>query len=82
MSDLEAVYQSEGLNTTISRADLWALLGIWAVQQTIDKSNDECDDCDNVPDLDVEFQWGRQVGTLMLASSFLRLFPHSYILAP
>merc|ERR1712038_26988 len=57
---LEAVYQSEGLNDTISRADMWALLGIWAVQQTIDKSNDECLDCDTVPDLAVEFQWGRQ----------------------
>ena len=64
MTDLEAVYQSEGLNDTISRADLWALLGIWAVQETIDKSNEECGDCDTVPDLSTEFQWGRQVRTL------------------
>ena len=66
MTDLEAVYQSEGLNDTISRADMWALLGIWAVQQTIDKSNDECEDCGTVPDLDTEFLWGRQVRTLKL----------------
>ena len=66
MTDLEAVYQSEGLNDTISRADMWALLGIWAVQQTIDKSNDECEDCGTVPDLDTEFQWGRQVRTFKL----------------
>ena len=45
---------------------MWALLGIWAVQQTIDKSNDECEDCGTVPDLDTEFQWGRQVRTLKL----------------
>ena len=49
-------------NDTISRADLWALLGIWAVQQTIEKGNKECEDYDTVPDLAVEFQWGRQVG--------------------
>ena len=56
MTELEAVYQSEGLNDTLSRADMWALLGIWAVQQTIDKSNEECEDCDTVPDLSTEFQ--------------------------
>ena len=61
MTELEAVYQSEGLNDTISRADMWALMGIWAVQQTIEKSNAECGDCDTVPDLATEFQWGRQV---------------------
>ena len=24
------------------RADMWALLGIWAVQETIDRNNEEC----------------------------------------
>ena len=61
VADLEAVYQSEGLSSVISRADMWALLGVWAVQQTIDKSNEECEDCGTVPDLDVSFQWGRVV---------------------
>ena len=42
---------------------MWALLGIWAVQQTIEKSNEECGDCDTVPNLATEFQWGRQVRT-------------------
>jgi len=60
VADLEEVYQSEGLADIISRADLWALLGIWAVEETIDKSNEECGDCDTVPDLQVEFQWGRE----------------------
>jgi len=59
VADLEAVYQSENLGSIISRADMWALLGIWAVEQTIEKSNDECSNCDTVPDLQVEFQWGR-----------------------
>ena len=61
VADLEAVYQAESLANIISRADMWALLGIWAVEQTIEKSNDECVDCDTVPDLEVEFQWGRVV---------------------
>merc|ERR1719192_2357658 len=59
VADLEAVYQSENLGSIISRADMWALLGIWAVEQTIEKSNDECSSCDTVPDLQVEFQWGQ-----------------------
>ena len=58
---LEEVYQSEGLADIISRADLWALLGIWAVNQTIAKSNEECEDCGTVPALQTDFQWGRVV---------------------
>jgi len=42
VADLEAIYQAEGLNETISRADMWALMGIWAVQETIDRNNEEC----------------------------------------
>jgi len=56
---LEEKYQSEGLADIISRADLWALLGIWAVEQTIAKNNEECQDCGTVPALQTEFQWGR-----------------------
>lgn len=74
MTALEAVYQSEGLNDTISRADLWALLGIWAVQETIEKGNEECEDCDTVPDLAVEFQWGRQVGRQLSSTKLPNIF--------
>jgi len=42
VADLEAIYQAEGFNETISRADMWALLGIWSVQETIDRNNEEC----------------------------------------
>ena len=71
VADLEAVYQSENLGSIISRADMWALLGIWAVEQTIEKSNDECSNCDTVPDLQVEFQWGRVVRMLILLEELI-----------
>ena len=71
VADLEAVYQSENLGSIISRADMWALLGIWAVEQTIEKSNDECSSCDTVPDLQVEFQWGRVVRMLILLEELI-----------
>ena len=61
VASLEAVYQSGGLSDIISRADMWALLGIWAVEQTIAKNNEECEDCGTVPDLKVDFKWGRKV---------------------
>jgi len=60
VSDLEEVYQSQGLADIISRADLWALLGIWAVEKTIARNNQECNDCETVPALQTEFQWGRE----------------------
>ena len=41
---------------------MWALLGVWAVQQTIDNSNDQCEDCGSVPDARVPYTYGRQVG--------------------
>ena len=41
---------------------MWALLGVWAVQQTIDNSNDQCEDCGAVPDARVPYTYGRQVG--------------------
>ena len=61
VASLEAVYQSGGLSDIISRPDMWALLGIWAVEQTIAKNNEECEDCGTVPDLKVDFKWGRKV---------------------
>ena len=45
-----------------ARADMWALLGVWAVQQTIDNSNDQCEDCGSVHDARVSYTYGRQVG--------------------
>ena len=39
------------------RADMWAILGIWAVQQTIDNNNVSA-----VPDLQVDYTYGRVVG--------------------
>ena len=39
------------------RADMWAILGIWAVQQTIDNNN-----VSTVPDLQVDYTYGRLVG--------------------
>ena len=40
------------------RADMWAILGIWAVQQTIDNNN-----VSTVPDLQVDYTYGRLVGS-------------------
>ena len=68
VADLEQVYQEEGLVDIISRADLWALLGIWAVEQTIAKNNEECEDCGTVPALQVEFKWGRVVSVMLRSS--------------
>jgi len=60
IADLEEVFQKNDFNDTLSRADMWALLGVWAVQQTIDNSNDQCDDCGSVPDIEVPYTYGRQ----------------------
>jgi len=67
VADLESVYQAEGFGSFISRADMWALMGIWAINQTIIDNNDDCADgthtnsaCQTVPDLQVTFQWGRE----------------------
>ena len=37
---------------------MWAILGIWAVQQTIDNNN-----VSTVPDLQVDYTYGRVVGS-------------------
>ena len=51
----------------LSRADFWALAGIYAVDKTIELNNDNCDDDDCVvPDSGLVFQWGREVFTLLL----------------
>jgi len=75
VASLEAVYQSGGLSDIISRADMWALLGIWAVEQTIAKNNEECEDCGTVPDLKVDFKWGRKDCATAPYSDSLLNFP-------
>jgi len=42
IADLETVYQDEGFSDIISRADLWALMGIWSVQESIERNNEDC----------------------------------------
>jgi len=60
VSSLDTVYTTNGYNSVLSRADFWALAGIYAVDKTIELNNDDCDedDCD-VPDSGLVFQWGR-----------------------
>ena len=37
----------------LCRADMWAILGLWAVQDGIDNSNDDCTDCNfTVPNIE------------------------------
>ena len=43
------------------RADMWAILGMYAVQKTIDNNNENCSDCEEVPDLEVVYTTGRNV---------------------
>jgi len=67
VADLESVYINDGIDSIMSRADMWALMGIWAINQTIIDNNDDCAagthtnaNCETVPDLEATFQWGRQ----------------------
>ena len=43
------------------RADMWAILGVWAVQKTIENNNNKCSSCEEVPDLQVTYTHGRNV---------------------
>merc|ERR1712002_494573 len=60
VASLDTVYTSNGYDTILSRADFWALAGVYAVDKTIELNNDACeeDDCE-VPDSGLVFQWGR-----------------------
>ena len=54
------------INDILYRADFWALAGIYSVDRTIEKNNDNCDEDDcEVPDSGLVFQWGREVFTLI-----------------
>ena len=57
---MEDVYVDNGYNSVLSRADFWALAGVYAVDKTIELNNANCaeDDC-LVPDSGINFQWGR-----------------------
>ena len=55
--ELEFVRLIEAFIHLSPRADMWAILGIWAVQQTIDNNNVSA-----VPDLQVDYTYGRVVG--------------------
>ena len=43
---------------------MWAILGMYAVQKTIDNNNNKCSSCEEVPDLEVVYTHGRKVGKL------------------
>ena len=52
------------------RADMWAILGVWAVQKTIENNNNKCSSCEEVPDLQVTYTHGRNVThTILLGKS-------------
>ena len=55
---LDDVYTTNELSSILSRADHWAIMGIWAVQNTIDNAVTNGYD---VPDLDVDYTYGRIV---------------------
>ena len=59
IADLDLVYKDNDFGDVLSRADHWAIMGIWAVQTTIDNAVSNGYD---VPDLDVEYTYGRTVG--------------------
>ena len=46
------------------RADMWAILGMYAVQKTIDNNNNKCSNCEEVPDLQAVYTHGRKVNTV------------------
>ena len=66
---LDLVYDENDFKDILSRADHWAIMGIWAVQTTIDNA---VSNGYTVPDLNVEYTYGRTVGfsnTIILGSS-------------
>jgi len=74
VAGLEAVYQDNGFESLVSRADMWAILGVWAVQQTIDRSNENGV---TVPNLQVNYTYGRVDCATAPYSSTIGNFPHA-----
>merc|ERR1711874_388850 len=60
VASLDTLYLANSYDSLLSRADFWALAGVYAVDKTIELNNDDCgeDDCE-VPDSGLVFQWGR-----------------------
>eukprot|EP00091_Calanus_sinicus_P008647 TRINITY_DN207_c0_g1_i12.p1 TRINITY_DN207_c0_g1~~TRINITY_DN207_c0_g1_i12.p1 ORF type:complete len:462 (+),score=130.76 TRINITY_DN207_c0_g1_i12:106-1491(+) len=42
VAKLEEIYQAEEFYNIVSRADVWALMGIWSVNDTIRRNNEDC----------------------------------------
>jgi len=60
VASLDTLYTANGYDSLLSRADFWALAGIYAVDKAIELNNAACtsDDC-QVPESGLVFQWGR-----------------------
>jgi len=60
VASLDTLYLANSYDSLLSRADFWALAGVYAVDKTIELNNDDCDEDDcEVPDSGLVFQWGR-----------------------
>merc|ERR1711915_1118620 len=49
VASLEEVYIDNGYDSVLSRADFWALAGVYAVDKTIELNNADCDEDDCLP---------------------------------
>merc|ERR1711874_14965 len=60
VASLDTLYLANSYDSLLSRADFWALAGVYAVDKTIELNNGDCDEDDcEVPDSGLVFQWGR-----------------------
>merc|ERR1711970_137427 len=60
VASLDTLYLANSYDSLLSRADFWALAGVYAVDKTIELNNADCDEDDcEVPDSGLVFQWGR-----------------------
>ena len=66
---LDDVYTTNELSSLLTRADHWAIMGVWAVQNTIDNAVSNGYD---VPDLDVDYTYGRTVGFISTKNFFTK----------
>merc|ERR1712025_1500530 len=69
---LDTVYLENGFNETLSRADHWAIMGIWAVQNTIDNANGAGY---SIPDLGLDYTYGRTDCSTSPYSAAIENFP-------
>ena len=75
VDSLDTVYTTNDYDTVLSRADFWALAGVYGVDKTIELNNDDCeeDDC-AVPDSGLVFKIVTLHPTLMLMFTFHQFF--------